>query len=79
MARTVKPCDEGDAEAKAAKNPSRDCNGTDEIGTEIGGCWARGLGCRGVQFSLEVRVKDVEEAVREAPKERRVSSPGDKV
>ena len=69
---------EGVAVAELAQEPSRVCEGTDEVGTEVGGLETRRLSLSDVQGNLEARVENIEKTVGEAPEEEEECNHGDR-
>jgi hypothetical protein len=69
---------EGVAVAKLAQKPSRVCERSDEVGTEVGGLKTGRLSLSDVQGNLEARVENIEKTVGEAPEEEEECNHGDR-
>lgn len=61
--------DEGVAVTELAEEPSRVCEGTDEVSTEVGCLQTRGFTLGDVQGDLEAGVENIEKTVSETPHE----------
>lgn len=68
---------EGVSVAELAEEPSRVCQRTDEVSTEVSSLETRRLSASDVKSDLEARVEDIEKTVGESPHEEEDSDQGD--